>query len=111
MANMAGKWSRILLRKLEIRFSRRRSLLWTTFLAYISALIFFSIVGDRGLWTSYQLWTRGKQIDREIGQFNRDIGRLAKKIELYRNDLRTIEREARQELQLAGENEIQYIFR
>jgi cell division protein FtsB len=90
--------------------SRRRLTLRTAFFLYLALLAVFSFRGERGLLKSYRLWQEGKNLDAEISRLSQDTRLLRKQVVLYRTDLKTIERHARQELRLAGENEIQYIF-
>ncbi len=90
---------------------RRRITLRTVFVLYLLLLAGLSLRGERGLWKSYHLWQEGKTLDAEISQLSFETQGLYKQVALYRSDLRTIERHARQELHLAGNHEIQYIFR
>ncbi|MFH1017993.1 MAG: septum formation initiator family protein [Pseudomonadota bacterium] len=90
---------------------RRRITLRTVFFLYLLLLAVLSLRGERGLLKSYHLWREGKNLNAEISQLSRDTQLLRSQVRLYRYDPKTIERHARQELHLAGDREIQYIFR
>lgn len=85
--------------------------MWVIFAVYLGLLIVFSFVGDRSLWKSYRLWTECRKLDVEIVQLESSVRKLRKEVDLFRNDRRTIEHFAREELHLAGKNEIHYIFK
>ena len=102
---------RVWLRRMQIRLSRRRFLFSTLLVVYLSGLGLFSVIGDRGLLATYRLWREGERLDKVISELQSDHQNLRRDIGLFRKDLRTIERYAREELHLAGENEIHYIFR
>ena len=102
---------KIWLRRISIRISRRPILLRTLFFGYIGALVVFSLVGERSLFTSYQLWSMCKKLDVETIQLQNEIEQYRRNVYLFRHDLRTIEKYAREELRLAGTGEIHYIFR
>lgn len=78
---------------------------------YIGILVFFSFVGDRGLWASYQLWMESKKLDQEIAKLQIEVQNLNDQVQKFRNDDKTIERYAREKMNLTGENEIQFIFK
>lgn len=102
---------RVAVRKIQIRLSRRRTFLAVAFVMYLATLGVFSFIGDRGLAATYRLWSECRRLERNIGELEIKNRVLRGQIEKFRNDPRTLERFAREELHLAGENEIHYIFR
>ncbi len=102
---------KVVLRRLQIRLGKRKSMLWFVFWSYLGILAFFSIVGDRGLWRSYLLWREYEKLQNINSDLRKEISELRQDVKLFRNDSRTLERYAREELHLAGKGEIQYIFR
>ena len=98
-------------RRWQIRLSKRRSFLKALFILYVACLIVFTLVGDRGLWKSFGLWKECRKLDRDIATLKANIHTLRSDVGLYRDDLRTIEKYAREELHLVGEDEVHYIFR
>jgi cell division protein FtsB len=102
---------KVALRKLQIRASRGRPIWWTAFCLYMAVLATSSFFSDRGLFTSYRLWTEEKRLDRDISKLDSEVSTLREEVRGFRTDPRAVERYAREELQLVGKNEIQYIFR
>lgn len=98
------------LRRLEIKASRRRNWLRIAFFTYLTALLFGSLMGDHGLWTSYRLWRECRRLDREISQLQAENQQLERDVNSFRSNLRTIEQFAREELHLAAPGEIHYLF-
>ena len=78
---------------------------------YAGILVFFSLVGDRGLLASYKLWKESQKLDFEIVQLQDDVRHLGDQVHKFGNDDKTMERYAREKLNLAGDNEIQFIFK
>lgn len=78
---------------------------------YVVILGIFSLVGDRGLVGSLRLLRECHTLDGEILGLEQDVRGLRKDVDAFRHDLRTIEKFAREELHLVGENEIHYIFK
>jgi cell division protein FtsB len=95
---------------MRFRLTGRQNLAWIVLGMYLGGLAVSSVIGDRGLWASYRLWHERQRMEREITVLRSDVERLQEEIVLFRSDKRTIERYARQELQLVGKDEIQYIF-
>ncbi len=93
------------------RRGRRRSLLWAGFWIYVGSLVFFAFLGDQGLWASYRLWRSCEKLDSQIARLKTESDGLRTDVQKFRRDRRTIEKYAREELQLVGPNEVLYIFR
>lgn len=89
----------------------RRNFVRAVFWIYLTTLVVFAIIGDRGLFKSYRLWSECRRLNQEIFVLKQDVIRLQGQVHRFRNDERTLEKYAREELHLAGENEIHYIFR
>ena len=106
---MLTQW-RLTARRFRLRFLRKGRSVWTVFFVYIIALAIFSFGGDRGLWTSLRLWNNCQNLDQNIRTLQREVADLRMQVDLFRNNDRTIEKFAREELRLAGEGEIHYIF-
>ena len=77
---------------------------------YLGTLAVSSIFSNRGLLTSYRLWSERERLAYQISLLEGDVGMLRPQVRNFRNDPRTIERYAREELHLVGKDEIQYIF-
>ena len=67
--------------------------------------------GDQGLLKSYYLWQRKNVLEIDNANIDSEITELSKKIHHFRGDLRTIEKNAREELKLSGHNEVKFIFK
>lgn len=78
---------------------------------YVSALIFFSIIGDRGLFASYRIWKESQNMEREIENLRSNVQDLNEQVRKFRNDDKTIEQYAREKMNLSGNDEIQFIFK
>ncbi|MFH1263691.1 MAG: septum formation initiator family protein [Pseudomonadota bacterium] len=102
---------KVAIRRIQIRLGRRRSIGWTGFWAYLGLLAFSSVFTNRGLLTSYRLWSERQRLDGAIGKLSAEVNGLDSEVRKFRGDPRTIERYAREELHLVGKNEIQYIFK
>lgn len=100
----------VALKKLEVRLLRRRNWVLTFFAAYLSALAVFSVIGDRGLWASFKVWRRVRQMESSNAVLGADVSRLRRDVVLYRSDARTIEKYAREQLNMGGQDEIQVTF-
>jgi len=96
---------------MKVRLFGRRGPVGTLLVVFVGAVALFSVIGDRGLAKSLRLWRECRVLDAEIATLEQETRRLRKNVDAFRSDLRTIERFAREELRLVGENEIQYIFR
>ena len=103
--------ARLTFRRFKLRLSRRSRLLRVILVGYLLLLGVGSFMGNRGLWASYQLWREIRQEERATAELQKEAGTLQQEIELYRHDRKTIEKFAREQLRLAGPNEIHYIFR
>lgn len=101
----------VLLKKIELKIFKKRNWVLTFFILYLSTLSIFAIVGDRGLWASYRVWTAVKKLERHNDQLSEDVERLRKNIVLFKGSSHTIERYAREELNMHGKNEIQVVFK
>ena len=78
--------------------------------AIISLFFFFTIFGDRGL-TKVRLLTLERDALKEKADAIEEENRiLTREIALLKNDIRTIERAARGQLDLVREDEILYKF-
>lgn len=86
---------------------------WIVKISYIYSgiLVFFSMVGDRGLIASYQLWTESKKLTQEIAKLQIEVQNLQDQVQKFRNDDKTIEKYAREKMNLTGQNEVQFIFK
>jgi cell division protein FtsB len=102
---------RIRFRKASRYFSRRQNLLVAASLVYLCGLLVFSLKGERGLLKSYRLWRESQHLSAQIDRLERETRELKSQVHLFRTDLRTVERYARDHLRLVGENEVHYIFR
>lgn len=78
---------------------------------YVSALFIFSLIGDRGLVSSYRLWSQYKTLNEEILVLRQEIVNLNDQVQKFTNDDKTIEQYAREKLNMSGDNEIQFIFK
>lgn len=78
---------------------------------YIVGLFVFSLIGDRGLIASYRLWRERRDLKQQINILNTEVQNLQNQVKKFRNDDRTIEQYAREKLNMAGDNEIQFIFK
>jgi cell division protein FtsB len=101
---------KVAVRRFQLRFLRRRPIWWTAFLVYLGFLAFSSVFSGRGLLTAYRLWSEKWRLDREISRTRHEVNDLQGRMRDFRSDPRAIERYAREELRLVGNNEIQYIF-
>ncbi len=95
----------------RLKWARRYGWPMTLLLFYLASLGFFSLLGDRGLFKSYSLWKECQRLDQVNAGLAQEIATLRQEVVAYRGDLRAIERQAREQLHLAGDNEIHYIFR
>ena len=102
---------RVQFKRWQIRWLKGRSILAWMVALYLVGLVGFSLMGDRGLLGSLRLWNECRKLDGEIVALEQDVRSLRKNVDLFRHDLRTIERFAREELHLVGENEIHYVFK
>lgn len=101
----------VALKKLELRVFKKRNWILTSFVIYLCTLSVFAVVGDRGLWASYRVWRTLKQVESQNDRTSADVERLKRDIVLFKKDARTIERYAREELNMHGKNEIQVLFK
>lgn len=92
---------------------KKQSRAWLVKLSYVyvGILVFFSIVGDRGLWQSYKLWRENAALSNEIVLLQKTVLELESQVANFQKDDKTIERYAREKMNLAGDDEIQYIFK
>ncbi|MEZ4704951.1 MAG: septum formation initiator family protein [Bdellovibrionota bacterium] len=77
---------------------------------YLMLLVVFSVLGDRGLMTSYHLWKEKQRLENLIAVLEQENQVLKADIHRFRQDDVTLEHYARKNLKLKGENEIQYIW-
>jgi cell division protein FtsB len=101
---------KIAFRRFQFRYLKRRPIWWTAFWVYLGILAVSSVFSDRGLFTAYRIWTQKERLERDISSVAADVGDLTNQVRDFRSDPRTLERYAREELQLVGKDEIQYIF-
>jgi cell division protein FtsB len=101
---------KVTLRRLQHRFVRKRPIWWTTFWVYLGLLAVSSVFSSRGLLTVSRLQVERSRLDREISSLRRDVADLQKRVRDFRNDPRELEKYAREELRLVGDDEIQYLF-
>ncbi|HVZ79622.1 MAG TPA: septum formation initiator family protein [bacterium] len=76
----------------------------------VLAGIYLFIGGNRGLWNLYKLHEDKAQLQKEVGQLKADIMRGHAEYQAYQNDPSVIEKQAREELNLAKPGEIIYRF-
>lgn len=105
----ASVW--VVVKKIELKVFKRRNWVLTFFVIYLTSMFFFSIVGDRGLWASYRVWSRCKKVEAQNERLRADVEKLKKNVFLFKTDARTVERYAREELNMHGKNEIQVLFK
>ena len=89
---------------------RRKAATLASVLALI-ALMVGSLFGDRGILYLFDQRARTLALAQEIEEMRTENGRLASDIAALRRDPRAIERLAREELGLAGENEMVFLIR
>jgi cell division protein FtsB len=99
------------LKRIRRFFGNGRRVLLTGLVAYLALLGVASWAGDRSLWHSYRLWRETRNLDARISELSRENRELRREVKRFRSDRRAIERFAREQLHLAGEGEIHYIFR
>ncbi len=102
---------RLRFKRWHLRWWKGRNYFAWMVAAYLMILVTFSLLGDRGLLRSLRLWHECQKLDGEIVELEQDVRDLRKNVDLFRHDIRTIEKFAREELHLAGKNEIHYIFK
>ena len=107
---MAKRNGWVALKKLELRLFKKRNWVLTFFLVYLSLLAVFSVIGDRGLWASFKVWRKLRAVEVANEKLRDEVGRLQKDAVAYRSDLRTVEKYAREELNMHGQNEIEVVF-
>ena len=94
-------------RKLNIK---RR---WLSYLvgSYMFILCVAAFFGDQGLLKSYHLWQKKLILEQENHKIDQEIKDLSQKIYYFRDDLRTIEKYAREELKFSGHDEVRFVFK
>lgn len=79
--------------------------------SYIFILCVAAFFGDQGLLKSYQLWQKKQILEQENYKIDTEIKDLSQKIYYFRDDLRTIEKYAREELKFSGHDEVRFVFK
>lgn len=102
---------RFWLKKSFLRLLKGQDRVAVAALFYCIALVFFALIGDQGLWRSYRLWTNYRTIEVKNEQLRQDIVKIGHEIKGFENNLRHIERYAREELNLAGPDEMIFVFK
>lgn len=100
----------LFLKKLEIKTFKKRDWVFNAFGIYITLLLIFAVVGDRGLWASYRVWKRYRNIEQQNEKLKSEIEELQKQVLLFKSDARTIEKYAREEFNMHGSDEVQVVF-
>lgn len=101
---------KVAFRRFQLRFFRTRSIGWIAFWAYLGLLAVSSIFSDRGLLTAYRLWSQSEKVERKNVIMEAQVLDLRQEVHDFKTNPRTLERYAREELHLVGQNEIHYIF-
>jgi cell division protein FtsB len=76
----------------------------------VLAGIYLFIGGNRGLWNFYKLHQEKVQLQKEVGRLETEISRGQAEYQAYQKDPQVIEKQAREELNLAKPGEIIYRF-
>lgn len=91
----------------KIRITRRTYLIPAGCLAFI---LFFTVLGERGLLRIYEMRQEKKRIDKKVTELRAENEKLRLEIAALHNDRYHLERIARKELGLVRPNEIIYQF-
>lgn len=78
---------------------------------YLGILMFFSVIGDRGLLNSLSLTGERNQIKSQIIELEREIQELQEKVYDYGSNDRSIYEYAREVLHMKQDNEIEFVFK
>ncbi|MCI5071957.1 septum formation initiator family protein [bacterium] len=102
---------KIHIKKLWIQLNIKQRWLSYALGSYIFVLCVAAFFGDQGLLKSYRLWQKKQILEQENYKIDGEIKDLSQKIYYFRDDLRTIEKYAREELKLSGHDEVRFVFK
>ncbi|HMQ10071.1 MAG TPA: septum formation initiator family protein [Oligoflexia bacterium] len=102
---------KVRIKKIWIKLNFQNRWLSYTMASYIFILFVAALFGDQGLLKSYRLWQKKQILEQENHKIDSEIKDLSQKIYYFRDDLRTIEKYAREELKFSGNDEVRFVFK